>query len=425
VRLTILAAAATLFLSGCYQAIVTNEGLRPGAFDTLLGRTESARGIRADRSVNVRVINARELEPIAMEAMHDDWSTDELRRYEDSLITMGLWPPGRDLVQQLASTIGTEAVGLYVPDERTLYVVRDPDIPFAIRFVSSIARRDIAREYALAHELVHFLQHQEYPRVFDAVLGMKHSDDAAWAGQAAIEGDAVRYGFAALGSSVRAPSAVDFAQELEKATSHRAFATQPRLLRETLVFPYISGYRLSTLEATLLLERPPASTEQAMHVERRREPFTIIDIPTPNIAGCEPVWTNSLGELGISILLRDFSPASPPKSWVGWDGDRYLTMNCGDSRSLIWLTTWDSEGDAREFAAAYEAIAPAIALRAELAEVPTVEVRGRDALVYAPALETMAENIARTAKRRTARTFNDVTEDEPIRPGPKRPDGGR
>jgi hypothetical protein len=260
--------------------------------------------------------------------------------------------------------------------------------------------------------------------MYDAVLGMKHSDDAAWAGQAAIEGDAVRYGFAALGSSIRPPSAVDFADELERATSHGTFAEQPRLLGETIVFPYISGYRLSTLEATLLMDRPPASTEQAMHLERRHEPFTVIEIAGSEHAGCETVWTNSLGELGVSILLRDFAPAPAARAWEGWDGDRYLAMTCGGSRAFVWLTTWDSENDAREFADAYESIAPAIAARAGLDQAPVVKVRGRDAVVYTPAVARLAEGTVAAAKRRTARTLDDVSEREAVRPAPKQSSGG-
>ena len=41
----------------------------------------------------------------------------------------------------------------------------------------------------------------------------------------------------------------------------------------------------------------------------------------------------------------------PPRLiWEGWNGDRYLAARCGGRRELLWLTVWDSEADAAEFA---------------------------------------------------------------------------
>jgi hypothetical protein len=41
---------------------------------------------------------------------------------------------------------------------------------------------------------------------------------------------------------------------------------------------------------------------------------------------------------------------------AGWDGDRYAIFEDSKNRlALVWLSTWDSEDDAREFAHAYVA----------------------------------------------------------------------
>jgi hypothetical protein len=141
-----------------------------------------------------------------------------------------------------------------------LYVVSDPVVPWSVKVVSAIARRDLVREYALAHEIVHFLQHESHPALFTAIMRVKDSDDAVWAAQAAIEGDAVRYGFEAtrperlLGN----PPPADFQAQLEKAVATGSFATEPRFIRDGMSFSL--RLRLSPVHASrrdALLESPP------------------------------------------------------------------------------------------------------------------------------------------------------------------------
>jgi hypothetical protein len=53
----------------------------------------------------------------------------------------------------------------------------------------------------------------------------------------------------------------------------------------------------------------------------------------------------------MAVMLRKHGGASAA---AGWDGDRYAVFEGPKNRlGLIWLTTWDSEEDAREFATAY------------------------------------------------------------------------
>ena len=54
-----------------------------------------------------------------------------------------------------------------------------------------------------------------------------------------------------------------------------------------------------------------------------------------------------LGEFQTSIMLRHQRGAVAA---AGWDGDRYVVFEGPDKRlGLVWLSTWDSEEDAREF----------------------------------------------------------------------------
>ena len=401
-----LATLVSILPAGCYQPIVSGGELRPEALETVLERTERARGIRATSRADVRVVTSEQLSAVVQRTMLSGWDDEEIAGYEESLVIVGLWPAGRGIADEMTDMMSTEAIGLYVPEERALYVVADPSIPLGVRFASAIAGRDFVREYALAHEIVHMLQHDAYPELFSAILRIRDSDDASWAAQAAIEGDAVRYGFAAMTADLSPPPARDFAATLEAAAEKGPMAKHPRLIREGVVFPYARGYAMATLEAELLLARPPASTEQALHTSKRGEPFTAVVLSDRTLPdGCQRLWSNSAGELGLSILLRDHAAAPDPKAWQGWDGDRYLAARCDGAREFFWLTTWDSEADAGEFADAYRAIAPAIAAHAGIAAAPAVEVDGRDVLVSTPGLDAYAKAERGAATRNRVATL--------------------
>jgi hypothetical protein len=59
---------------------------------------------------------------------------------------------------------------------------------------------------------------------------------------------------------------------------------------------------------------------------------------------------NVLGELQISVMLG----RQGTKAAAGWDGDRYAVFEAPDRKlALVWLSTWDSEDEAVEFAHAY------------------------------------------------------------------------
>jgi hypothetical protein len=82
--------------------------------------------------------------------------------------------------------------------------------------------------------------------------------------------------------------------------------------------------------------------------------------------------SNVLGELGTYIvlkvhLIRDYRASMAS----GWGGDRVLLMAADDRPPLLaWYTTWDSEQDAVEFAAAAKKMFSVRRPNAEMKEVP-------------------------------------------------------
>lgn len=63
-----------------------------------------------------------------------------------------------------------------------------------------------------------------------------------------------------------------------------------------------------------------------------------------------------MGELGISLWLRNAHPGTDPSAAEGWDGDRWIALKCAGSTEIAWLTSWDTQEDAIQFESAIEAI---------------------------------------------------------------------
>ena len=413
-RAGLLAAVLVLLAgSGCSYALIQRGELRRSAFDAVLERTMAARGLYVDAPPQVEVATPESLVGVLEQALDRFYTPEMLSDYQAGLVAVGLWPPERDLRAEFVSVFSGEVAGLYVPALETIYVVAGAPRPLSVRLWSFLSRRDLLGEFVLSHEIVHLLQHRAYPELLDPTHQPLDQDDLDNAIQAAIEGDALRYGYEAIGLTMEGLSGAGFAEAFEgdlAADASDELRDAPALLRLTLLFPYVAGFPLSLAEGRALLDRPPASTEQALHGSRRYEPFFAFDLrplrsQLPD--GCEFVHENTLGELHLSVLFRDLGDvqagqAEPPspEDWYGWDGDRYLAARCASGLEFVWLTAWDDERDAEQFRAAYSQIAVAVARRAGHAAPPEARRNGREVVVTSAGLGVFAERVATLAVRR-------------------------
>jgi hypothetical protein len=142
-------------------------------------------------------------------------------------------------------------------------------------------------------------------------------------------------------------------------------ARTPRALQESLLFPYVagsafclriggSGGGFGSLDR--LYRRPPLSTEQVLHPEKAAGPG--LDLPTelrlpdlgPRLPGYRRVFSSNLGEMYLRLLFEPtLGRARAEAAAAGWDGDRFdLYRRETGAPVLLWLSTWDSEAEARE-----------------------------------------------------------------------------
>jgi len=150
-----------------------------------------------------------------------------------------------------------------------------------------------------------------------------------------------------------------------------------------------------------------------LHPNQRKSPYTAIDLGGTRTAlpdTCSFIRENTLGELGISVLLRALDENSKPEAWTGWDGDRYLVAECEGKPELLWLTLWDSQTDALEFETAYRGLSGALVARSSLALAPAIVRDGRETLIYSDAFAGFAGELAAAAPRRQIATLSELRE---------------
>ncbi len=401
-------AIALALLPGCAVSLVRGGQIRAEPFDEIVTRTASARGDTPPAHVDTRVVDGDEVTTLLRASLARKQSPDTLARYQENLVSIGLWPPDRDLITEYLLVARDEVAGFYLPETGMLYVVEEVPVPFAMRIASLLLRRDLVREAVLTHELVHLFQHRAQPSVFD-FLGWLDQDDATAAVQAAVEGDATHYGYLAVlqpGNENLLPAPADLQASVQSDLAERtegALVNAPGLLRLTLTFPYVQGYPLSLDEGTELLDDPPASTEQVLHAERRRAAFQVVNLAGLEHAlpeGCESLGQNTLGELGIWVLLSDLGAAdAADAASVGWDGDRYVAARCAATRAFHWWTSWDSEADATEFEHAYRGVAGAVAARAEITGSLQIERVGAQVSISSGHFQSQSPDPAPAAQR--------------------------
>jgi len=300
------------------------------------------------------------------EMLAEELPADRATRLATLLGKLGLLPEDYPLAEKLGELLEEQVAGFYVARDDTLYV---PELDAAAREALG-GNLDLARRTILAHELDHALtdQHFDLEKLLEDPT-LRERDDLLFARKALAEGDAtllmmlVMMRDSGLPVSREAfPSGATLRGMFDLLGSglYPKLDEAPPWLRDQLVEPYVLGLELvvDTWKAggwkavDALWKRPPASTEQFLHPERRDDAPTPVTLPPWR--GREPLVTVELGELGArgwlaAVLPRERAEAAA----AGWDGDRAGLWRAQDGTWRVrWRSTWDTEEDAREFAVA-------------------------------------------------------------------------
>jgi hypothetical protein len=319
--------------------------------DSLLPSIAEASGLAVMRPVQSSVQSRADARAFIEAQLEEEFGPDEVGGMDRAYTILGMLPEDLDLRALLLDLYTEQVVGYYDPETDRLYVVEGVTAGTAAPVV--------------AHELVHALQDQ-HARL-DSLVARERGNDRQMAAQAAAEGQATLVMLAlqaaqTAGQPIDPASLPDLgpmmrpAMEAENA-QFPVFQSAPRLIRETLLFPYLGGAgflqalyraRSGTAPPVPFGDMLPQSTEQVLEPERafldERDAPTELELGDAS-GGWTVVYTNTLGQLETSVLLAGGGGEQIGAS--GWDGDRYALLRGPDGgESVVWYSVWDDRAAA-------------------------------------------------------------------------------
>lgn len=313
-------------------------------------------GLSLTRPVRIERRTREELERYLEYKLEDELPDSDAAAITATYALLGLVSADLDLKAVLKNVYLEQVAGFYDPDSTMLFVIDDQPAE--------------VQETLLVHELVHAIQDQTAD--LDAITDSRLGNDRRVAAQAAIEGHATLVMFEFLmervqRSSVDVTEIPNFSDRIRPALvaaqgQSPALSAAPRIIQESLLFPYIGGaafvealWKARPGRPAPFNEQLPLSTEHILHPESFVAELR--DMPTEvqleAVEGITPIYTDVLGEMEVRILLETHLGAESTDLSAGWDGDRYaLYETPAGGRSLVWVSVWDDAESRDSFVAA-------------------------------------------------------------------------
>lgn len=320
----------------------------------------------------------------------EETTPGEFRAGELGMKALGFFPRDFDYKKTMVEVLTEEVAAFYDPKTKTMHLITDgapeadkdappekPASPLNDLLDKLRGKKDgfdkDENKSVIAHELTHALADQHYG-LEEMLNGIKGDDDRQLAVQALAEGEAMLTMLAAQSEDWDGAKTAQLpAKQLEfifnlmmpllPNASSKALRDAPAIISETLLFPYIRGVVFCAKQTNAggwkaldaVYREPPLSTEQVLHPEKYRDrpdAPTQIDLGELPIAGpWKELTRNVVGEMQLAILLKKHDGK---RAAAGWDGDQYIVYEGpNEAVGLVWLSTWDSEDDAAEFARSY------------------------------------------------------------------------
>ncbi|HEU4721766.1 MAG TPA: hypothetical protein VFS59_10430 [Gemmatimonadaceae bacterium] len=344
-----VAAALLLAVAGCASEKSVGSGPYAREVAEAIPRIEQATGLKFKTPPRLEVRTREQVRDFLLKQFDEATPAAQLTGEEKVYKLLGLIPDSMDLRAFFLRVLTEQVVGYYDPKAKSLYVVEGAD--------------EQVVGITITHELMHALQDQYVS--LDSIQKSGASNDRLAAAQALIEGQAQFEQISImLGGpdqiDARLPGAWDRVREeiRNRQGEMPVFATAPMVIQESLLFPYLSGAefvrRAKEKRGSVDPFRDiPRSTEQVLHPPLfldapPDEPTTVV-LPAPR--GATKTYENDMGEFGTRLVvfayLRD--PSTAQRAAAGWDGDRFMVVERGTDRGIVWALVWDSAVEAAEF----------------------------------------------------------------------------
>ena len=360
----------------------------------VLKETSEIRELAILSSVKSGAQSRPEIERMLIKNLNDQMTPSEMHATELSLRKFGLAPNDFEYRSFMIKLLTEQVAGYYDPKAQEFYLADWLDLE--------------GQKPVMAHELTHALQDQHFNlRRFEK---WPHGEsDAELAVHSLVEGDAT---LAMIIYMAKNPLvALAFSRSLTTGVATEQFDQAPRVMRESLIFPYREGSEWATqlykrggwTMVSNAFTKLPLSSEQILHAEKYfkyERPIKIVlpDVtnllnagskqqsaisnqrtsgtagvpparvaaassrpqlarrPQPTASAWHRIDSDVNGEWTYYLIIDQFlkSPAESKRAAAGWGGDRYALYEGPNGQVfLAQVAAWDTENDAREFFAAY------------------------------------------------------------------------
>ena len=337
--------------------------------DSVIAEVPAIRQLERLADVPYEFITREQFRDDLIELQFEEVPEERLRAEERLLKRLGLLPDDADLLQLLVDLYGAQVAAFYRPDTKRFYIIQR-DQPFGP-----------SDKIIVAHEYTHALQDQHFDLEGTRIKDLSRGD-AALGQLGAIEGDATLTMQLWSIANLTAEETLQVLIEAMGQLDDPALANMPPVLRRQLEYPYAEGFSfiqevhgLGDFDAVnAALTDPPESTEQVLHPDKYMADEAPVEVTLPDhsstLSEGGDSWSlpyqQTVGELILQVWAAgDESPPDTipglPVEWphaetvAGWGGDR-LNMYEGPTGAWIinWLTVWDTQADADEFASRVE-----------------------------------------------------------------------
>lgn len=346
--------------------------------DAALRRMAALRGLPVLGPVEARHLSAEELVREVELTLDKHVPPAAVAGTADMLFGLGTVPANFDYRASLLALMGTDLAGLYDPERRLMLLRGDLD--------------GTALAATLDHELVHALQDQHYD--LGRVLEWREDATDAQSGLSALaEGDATSAMLDAMLQSsgklaYELPTELLETEMRVMAGSSHESSSVPGVLKRSLMSPYVDGLRFvhavrreeGWAGVDRVWKRPPATTEQLLHLDKYRAAEPPLEVPFPEPppvsgtaqgvtaqtgaqggaqgASAAPVWQvearDIWGEQSLRLVFEEWMPTrSAAKNAEGWGGDRIVVFGMGARRAVVWRLEADDAASARRMHIAF------------------------------------------------------------------------
>lgn len=327
--------------------------------EEVLAQVSKLRGLAVKQPVKSGVKSRGEIEQAVIRDFDESSTPAETEAVNKTMIAFGLVPQNFRYREFMIRLLTEQVAGFYEPKTKEFFLADWNAIE--------------VQKPVMAHELTHALQDQHFNlRRFEK--WPQGDGDRELAIHALIEGDAtalmIEYFLRPLGQDItKLPlNAMKSLTSQADTAGMAVFASAPKAIRESLIFPYAQGAIFSQAVIkehgwdglSRAYNELPQSTEQVLHPQKYFAREVPVKVQLPDVAallgkGWKRLDADINGEYGYYLALAEFIPKeAASEAAAGWGGDQFaLYENAAGQLLLAHLSVWDAESEAEEFASAY------------------------------------------------------------------------